>query len=487
MRRLTSSELNWSLFVALALVLIGQCVWIALGRSLTVDEAVTLTHSYAGLHGSPERLLADIHMPFYNLVVALGLGVLGFTAPAAKIVSMIAATGCLLVLFVFARRWAGEKVALVACAWLATSPFFVEYGQTARSYALFAATAALSTDAYLRLSSGRVRLRSKVAWYYILATVAMLGSHMVGVAIVAMQALHFAFEKRGDRREGAKIFAVVAAIYAPVPMVILNRYDLARDIPTIYSWVREPTLASLASSVGPWLEPNWIITPVLAILLGVALYVSRDAVTRLLALWALGPALILFAYSHLHHPVFIKRGLLPSVVPLVLLGARGLMALESRARFAVWGVAVAIAGAGLVENVSSAKIELEEWRALASDVKVSTMVEGGVAVFVRPAWAAGPFAYYFAPECFFSSDLEGCLRKMNVHVFSEASITGGAPYGRSNWFVGYGSEAETNLALIEALEKDPQVRITSRSPIGTRGFDYVRFTPVDAATEASHH
>lgn len=84
---------------------------------------------------------------FYWLEAA-AFTLLGDTETAARLPSALAALGTLLWLYIFARRRAGERAALTACAILATTPLFFALARTATTdmtltFFVFGATASL--------------------------------------------------------------------------------------------------------------------------------------------------------------------------------------------------------------------------------------------------------------------------------------------------------------------------------------------------------
>jgi len=78
----------------------------------------------------------DIHPPFYYLVLHLWIALLGASPLALRLLSVLAGTAAVPLLYWSGRRLAGDKGGLAAALLLALSPFAVYYSQEVRMYGL---------------------------------------------------------------------------------------------------------------------------------------------------------------------------------------------------------------------------------------------------------------------------------------------------------------------------------------------------------------
>ena len=107
--------------------------------------------------------------PLFYWLTAASLGVFGINEWAARLPSLLAATGAAFAVYLFVRRWAGERQALLALAVLATTPFFFGGAQFANLDMLVAAciacTILCAADAVLAAEGDRPRRSTLVAAY----------------------------------------------------------------------------------------------------------------------------------------------------------------------------------------------------------------------------------------------------------------------------------------------------------------------------------
>ncbi|MEK7354860.1 MAG: glycosyltransferase family 39 protein [Bdellovibrionota bacterium] len=466
--------------VLLVLATIIQAVKIAVNRSLTLDEAVTLTHSFAGFNGKWLELFADIHMPVYNVLAAAWMGIFGFDVLTAKMFSIVCAVGALLSVFVFVDRALGRRVAFGSIALLAFSPLFIQYAQLVRSYELFVVMATVSSIFFLRLNERGFAFRTREMFFYVIATTGLLATHMVGAAMLVVQALFvlFVFSRDHDRARLARwagAAAVVVLAYAPIAATILSRYDLETAIPVIYSWVERPDLRALLLSVSySATDPlEHSIGFACLILWAIVKRAEKSDVIVYLALWLCVPALLLFAYSHLHHPVFIKRGLITSLVPFLVLVSFGISRLgRGQLVGAVFALAVVVTGAE--ENYRRRVLDDESWRGLVEAIRDSPKENRSIAFFVRPGYAWQPFLYHINRECLFYEVPQNCMSKFGIVAVGGSTMNGDVPLHDVNWFVGYGSDVKHNRSLIDEMRASGIYRNVETFP-DFRGLEVVKF------------
>lgn len=152
----------------------GQATLLALGldrHSLWLDEVMSLNAAAGSWEamGRFFRFLPEQHPLYYVLLRAwLWFGDSEFAIRSLSAITALAATPAL---FVLARRLTDGRVARIAAALIATSPFLLYYGQEARMYPLLALLAILSSWAFLRWrESGTSRA---AVGYVLLATLGM--------------------------------------------------------------------------------------------------------------------------------------------------------------------------------------------------------------------------------------------------------------------------------------------------------------------------
>jgi 4-amino-4-deoxy-L-arabinose transferase-like glycosyltransferase len=124
--------------------------------------------------------------PLFYWLTAASLATFGINEWAARLPSLLAATGSAFAVYLFVRRWAGESQARLSLFVLATTPFFFGGAQFANLDMLVAAciacTILCAADAVLAAENGRPR-RSTLVAAYAFAALGILAKGLIGVVI----------------------------------------------------------------------------------------------------------------------------------------------------------------------------------------------------------------------------------------------------------------------------------------------------------------
>ena len=124
--------------------------------------------------------------PLFYWMTAAGLAALGLNEWAARIASMLAATGSAFALFVSVRQWGTERSAQTLLIVVATTPFFYGAAQFANLDMLVAAcigcTILCAADAVLKAGNG-APYRLSMAGAYLFAALGILAKGLIGVVI----------------------------------------------------------------------------------------------------------------------------------------------------------------------------------------------------------------------------------------------------------------------------------------------------------------
>ncbi len=127
--------------------------------------------------------------PLFYWMTAASMATLGINEWAARLCSLLAATGCALGVYRFLRRWAGEAHARLALLVLLTTPFFYGGAQFANLDMLVAAciagTILCAAHAVLAAGDGPLPLPA-LAGAYVLAALGLLAKGLIGLVIPAM-------------------------------------------------------------------------------------------------------------------------------------------------------------------------------------------------------------------------------------------------------------------------------------------------------------
>ena len=128
--------------------------------------------------------------PLFYWLTASAISILGNNEWAARLPSLLSATGAVVGLFVFLRRWTDQATALTAVLVLATTPFFYAGAQFANLDMLVAAaitgTILCAAHVVLALRHQRQRAPLALAGAYTFAALGVLAKGLIAIVIPAL-------------------------------------------------------------------------------------------------------------------------------------------------------------------------------------------------------------------------------------------------------------------------------------------------------------
>ncbi len=329
----------------------------------------------------------DTHPPGYNVLIKL----ISLVIPeliAGRLLSVVAGTLTIPVLYALARRLLPAPAALVASGLLALSPVHLWYSQEARQYALMTLLVALS---YLALVLFHQTLARRWAVLYAVATLAAIYCEYSAAFALAGQLLILGYLARVHRLRAVPVgIAVGAVVVGFLPWLAqlfgtLGRMgqERAPELGATPDQIRAVLLSLtgvggygryyLGSETTPWESwPAWqgvfVVGLLLAAGLGLAALLRQPTLTKLVvAALALGTWLVAAAIS-LAWPSFAERTTLPTVLGWALLvGAAVALPLPRPVRLLRWaGVVVVLLFATATVATLYRAADKEHWRDLAA-------------------------------------------------------------------------------------------------------------------------
>ncbi len=162
-----------------------QSVWFDEYNSLAHLEQPTLSAFFAA-----QEEKNDTTMPLYFFLEYYWARLFGSGPVAVRWFSVLLGCFTIPAMFLLGRRLHSERAGLLAAAMLAASPSHIYHAQGVRPYALFALVSILSMYTFVSmLQTGRRR------WWLlqVLANAALFWTHIVGVFLLAAQALFLLF------------------------------------------------------------------------------------------------------------------------------------------------------------------------------------------------------------------------------------------------------------------------------------------------------
>ncbi|MBN1201176.1 MAG: glycosyltransferase family 39 protein [Anaerolineae bacterium] len=306
------------------------------GRTLWYDEAFSVLFAEKGydamLDGtvaSQDGAAAEEHPLLYYVLLNGWMELLGQSAAAVRLLSVVIGVATVGAVFLLAREWFDDRTALVSALITAIAPLHVQYSQETRMYALVALLLTLATWAYWRAWQ-----RGHAAhWlaFSVLAAACMYTHQLSGFFLLALGLLPLLARDRRRMIQTALAALLALALYLPWLGYLPDQFGKLRQY-----WVQKPNVlhiwlalrsfisVNLDFSAGWWL-PTFLLAAVLTVFLlyraYAVLHVRRGAAPdddRLALGWALWlafmPMVGMWIASYLLQPLFLPRALLPSAV-----------------------------------------------------------------------------------------------------------------------------------------------------------------------------
>jgi hypothetical protein len=346
------------------------------------DEAHTaLMARSAPLDIIQTAAMEDVHPPLYYLVVHYWTMVAG-SDDETQLRLPSAAFGVLSVLAIFllGRELGGLRVGLWSAMLLAASAFHVQYSREARMYAQFLLFAILSLYTFVRLNRTWPRA---LAW--ILATVAMLMTHVVGVFVLAAQHLCWVLlaARSRPRQQGPRVPApvrwtviniVLALLLVPWLVMALQQFEQVSD----GFWIPRPHLSApvdiLIALSGSTSLALGLVAAAAVGLLRLALRAAdgqsgaaAESSLIVLVVGGIVPVAAPWILSYVTEPILLPRIAIASLASLLVLVAFGIDAIKPRWA-SVAAAAVLIVGQGGEAWSYTQRLTKEDWRSTAAYV-----------------------------------------------------------------------------------------------------------------------
>ncbi len=409
-----------------------------LGIGFWIDEGLSVGIADRALTDIPGVLRLDGSPPLYYMLLNVWMQVAGSSEEAVRWLSVICGLIAVPVAWWAARGLFGTRAGWFGAVLLATNPFFTQYSQEGRMYALLALLALVAAAAYGRAFAWRSR-----GWAagYAVALAAMLYTHNWALFFGAASGLVWLYLlwRARERREllvlGAIAFGGALVLYLPwLPTVL---YQVAH---TGAPWSEAPTVVSLLST------PVRILGDfaVIALLLGSGAGLLKLG-RRSPAVWLLAIAVLTVGLAWLSSqlsPAWAQRYLAVAAGPLLLAVTAGL---ASAGRLGIVALVVG-AALGAAEAAPDDKSNVRD----VTEAIAPSLRAGDLVVSTQPEQVSA-LAYYLPDGVRFAT-LTGAVRDTGVTDWRDGTERLGA------------TSAERDLApLLDALE--PGQRVALVTPI----------------------
>ncbi|MHB8233293.1 MAG: glycosyltransferase family 39 protein [Solirubrobacteraceae bacterium] len=361
-------------------------------KGLWVDEAFSANYARMNLSGLWHVISGrDPNMGLYYVLLHFWVRVFGPNEAALR--SFSAIVGALAIPFavLLGTRLFGRTAGLVAGLLLALNPFFLQYAQIARSYALAVMLVLASCYAFvLALQSPS---RRRLVAYVLTSALSFYAHYFAALVLLAQAATLLAFAPREVVR-GRWLVAAVAVIALCIPAGVFASREQASGV----EWIGTPSFGDLLR------VPSGITggTGLAILLSALACYGFVQAMRRgrrwqaeFVAAWLFFPVALDFIESRLGHPLFVTHYLIVVLPALLLLAAAGVAALPRKVA-SIGACCLLIAVSLIYAKAWYDQPSLEGYRG-ATGYVLSAAQRGDEIVYYPELSLGGPsqgFAYY---------------------------------------------------------------------------------------------
>ena len=401
----------WAFAVLTLIVALGFGLraWHLGAEALWLDEAHSILQAKAWWKTIwVSSTLAEPNPPLYFTLLKFWLQAFGDSEAAARSMSVLFGTLTIAMVFIFARRAGGTRLALAAAGIVATSPMLVIYSRDTRGYALVILAAMVSLSGVLRLLSRLPVTREpaqpssagRLAWAaYVGGAVVAIYTHTTLLLLpVIANIVAVTIWASAPRRDWQFAWrwglanAAILLIYLPwIPNV------LGGTVASGTFWIEPVSLEAALETVRrvygeayvplqPWPD---IAIATFAVAGLIVLRRSPAALALVLGSVVLVP--LLTCLVSLSHPILIPRVLLWPLPFLAVAVAAGALAIPNRALAAAMVVLI-MAGQVIGLTHPQATIKHEPWRDIVAHFQRER--QPGDVLVLAPSYFAMPFEYY---------------------------------------------------------------------------------------------
>jgi mannosyltransferase len=344
------------------LLLIGLTVFLRVynlgAESYWQDELIMIRVTTSGIDEIIDQT-AGGRPPLYVILGAIWAEIWGTSESATRSLSAIFSTGAVIVLYILAREWFDERVAIISSLLMALSTFQIHHAQDHRYYALLLLLATVSFLFYFRALNGR-RWRDFILWGICGAAAYYTHSHALFVLIA--QGIFFILQwpryKQGSGRWFVSVIGIGLITLPGLYFQFRNMLAVAEEFgePAVLTWLPEPTLAAPVLTGARFFFNNVTADQFITLGIGAAIFVigtvgfiasrglptwintvrhtsaaTLQAVNRyrpqviLLACWLVIPILLPFVLSFVTTSMYLDRYMIATSPALYLITALGVL------------------------------------------------------------------------------------------------------------------------------------------------------------------
>ncbi|TDI72097.1 MAG: hypothetical protein E2O86_00700 [Bacteroidetes bacterium] len=275
----------------------------------------------------------DVHPPLHTILSNLWSKIFMHNDTTLRLLNVFFGVWGVYAGYLLAKKLFNKKVALYAFGFLILNSFLIRYSQEARSYELLSLLATFSFYYFVRLIRGDFTYNN--AFYYVIATTAMLYTHYFALFVIASQFVAFLILMDWKKFRYKRVYYIITFALPNIFFLYWIQFILKRADKAFLTW-RDPATASLIYDYLKIFFNDKLLSSISMVLLAASiLYLlsrilwknkwaesffneGRFGIT-LLMIWVLVYFFIPFIRSNFTTSMMVNRYFVPLVVPIVIL------------------------------------------------------------------------------------------------------------------------------------------------------------------------
>ncbi|PBQ33941.1 hypothetical protein CNR22_19870 [Sphingobacteriaceae bacterium] len=282
-------------------------------EDIGLDEPFTIYHAQFSLSTIIEQLKNYNNPPLYELILHVWIEVFGISSVSVRILPLIFASLCPVILYFFGKRFFSLQVGVVSSFLLSFSELSSYYSHDSRVYSLFLLLSLSSMYFFMELVRQEIQKVSTIAVFITLSSL-LIYAHYFGIFILLFQGIYLLCFFRTKWIKFLFYYLTIAALYLPHLYPLLTRMG---DSVKNGTWLQKPNgTESLYNML--WAFSNFPAITVALITIFV-LSLAKLVITKdffrlkkesiFIAVWFLFPFFGMFVISYFV-PMYLSRYLI---------------------------------------------------------------------------------------------------------------------------------------------------------------------------------
>ncbi len=357
----------------------------------------------------------DPHPPLYYYLLHFYLPLAGFSELSIRFFSVFFGTATVALIYAIGKRMFGARIGILAAALAAIAPFGVQYSQEVRMYALVMFLGALVLWFFVRLVESNLQspISNLRPWlgFFVSMLLTQYSLYQSAFLFIAQGIFLLPFIKRRFTLVARWLAVSIVIVILFLPWLVTHSGSALTDIQGVAGDTAPMNLLTFlergfaAIAVGPTIPFSAAFTPAALIAAAIALGLIIALATHtarandwLLVAFVVVPMASLYPIYFLA-PLYRGRLFAVAFVPLLLLLARGVMLITSRARFAALPIALLIVGTSAYSlnnyyfNYDRYSASVEDYIPAIQDIE--QRAQPGDVVLFHAYWQQGYFLSHY--------------------------------------------------------------------------------------------